>query len=235
MERMVSMQDGLAKPAFMVDKFMLSIGLLTLAAIIGVIFFLSKPPATVSPVVDRSKAQELLAVKSSDWVQGPENAPITIVEYLDFECEACRVYHSIVKQLKADYKDDLRLVIRYYPLPGHMNAMTSAQAAEAAGKQGKFWEMYDVLYENMPEWGGKQTADPKLFEKYASQIGLNMEQYQQDVVSSAVRDRINQDKSSGNALAINGTPTFFINGEKIPNPRGYEDFKSLIEGLRPAK
>ena len=111
--------------------------------------------------------------------------------------------------------------------------MTSAMAAETAGKQGKFWEMHDILYDNQKTWGEKQVADPTIFVEYAKQIGLDMEKYKNDISTQEIKDRINRDKNEATSLGIQGTPTFFINGEQIPNPKGYEDFKSLIDGLMP--
>ncbi len=196
------------------------------------ILFISKNQS-LTEAVSKEQIKEVLAIKSDDWVKGSENAPITIVEYLDFECEACRVYYPMVKQLKDEYKDQVRFVVRYFPLPNHKNSMTSAQAVEAAGKQGKFWEMHDILYDNQKTWGEKQVVTPSVFEEYAKQIGLDMGKFKNDVSSSEVRDRINRDKTSANSLGIQGTPTFFINGERIPNPKGYEDFKNIIDGLMP--
>lgn len=196
-------------------------------------FFINKTTST--PTINKELTKEILTVKNDDWVNGSVDAPITIVEYLDFECEACRVYYQITKQLKEEYKDKIRFVVRYYPLPNHKNSMTSAQAVESAGKQGKFWEMHDILYENQATWGEKPTATPSVFEEYAKQIGLDIDKYKNDVNSSEVKDRINRDKVDAERLGIQGTPTFFINGERIPNPKGYEDFKSLIDGLMPNK
>lgn len=194
-------------------------------------FFINKTSST--PTVNKELTKEILTVKNDDWVKGSADAPITVVEYLDFECEACRVYHTIIKQLSEEYKDKIRFVVRYFPLPGHKNSMTSAIAAEATGKQGKFWEMYDVLYEKQKDWGEKQAADSSLFDVYATQIGLDVNKYKSDIKSQDIKDRINRDKESAISLEIQGTPTFFINGEKIPNPKGYEDFKSIIDGLMP--
>lgn len=217
---------------FFQDKFLLGIITATILVIIGGVFFVSRSPGSASPV-DKQKAAEILTVKNDDWVTGPAEAPITLVEYLDFECEACRTYYPIVKQLKEEYKDKIRFVVRYFPLPGHKNSMTSALAVEAAGKQGKFWEMHDVLYENQKSWGEKTAADPLIFEEYAKQIGLDMDKYKSDVNNSELKDRINRDKDSGTEMGVQGTPTFFINGERIPNPKGFEDFKSIIDGLMP--
>lgn len=196
------------------------------------VFYMSKT-STKSQKADGGQTKNILTIKGDDWVQGPETAPITLVEYLDFECPSCKVYHSVVKQLKEEYKDNVRLVIRHFPLPNHKNSMASARSVEAAGYQGKFWEMYDLLFENQSSWGGKDAPDPSTFESYAKQIGLDMEKYKKDVASNEVSDRINRDKNEALSLKIPGTPTFFINGERIPNPRGYDDFKSLIDGLMP--
>lgn len=219
-------------PSMFHDKFVLGIFISTVVLIVGAAFLLTKPPSVPSQA-DKQKSADLLAIKADDWVKGPAEAPITLVEYLDFECEACRAYYPTVKQLKEEYKDNIRFVVRYFPLPGHKNSMTSALAVEAAGKQGKFWEMHDVLYENQRSWGEKGKADPKVFEEYAKQIGLDIEKYKNDVTSNELKDRVNRDKNSGISLGVQGTPTFFINGERIPNPKGYEDFKSIIDGLMP--
>ena len=178
------------------------------------------------PVVPTS---ELLTVVADDWIKGNKDASVTLVEYLDFECEACGAYYPVVKRLSEEYKDDVRFVVRYFPLLGHKNSMTSALAVEAAGRQGKYWEMHDVVFENQRDWGEKQLPDSKIFENYARQIGLNMDQYGKDVTSQELKDRIERDRKAGQKLGNTGTPTFFLNGEKIQNPRGYEEFKSLIQ------
>ena len=214
------------------DKFVLSIILITLLTVIGGAFAVSK---INSPKVTETRQavanKELLTVVQSDWVKGAENAQVTVVEYLDFECEACRVYYPIVKQLTADYKDKVKFVVRYFPLPGHKNSMTSALAVEAAGRQGKFWEMHDLLYEKQTEWGENGKATPEVFEKYAQELGLNMDQYKIDTKNSEVKKRITRDRDTGTALGVQGTPTFFVNGDKIPNPRGIADFKNLLDGF----
>ena len=107
--------------------------------------------------------------------------------------------------------------------------MTSALAVEAAGRQGKYWEMHNIVFENQRDWGEKQVPDPKIFENYAKQIGLDMNQYSKDIASQEVKYRIERDRKTGQKLNITGTPTFFLNGKKIENPRGYEDFKAIIQ------
>lgn len=169
-----------------------------------------------------------LELKSDDWQQGPANAKLTLVEYADFECPACAAYQSVLKDVKATFKDDLRFVYRSFPLPMHKNAIAAALAAEAAGKQGKFWEMHDLLYAKQKEWAGKSAEDRSLFEQYANTLGLNMDQFKSDVTSDALREKVMKEKESGEALNVRGTPTFFLNGEQIDNPSGLEPFKTLL-------
>ena len=178
------------------------------------------------PVVPLS---ELLSLKADDWIEGNKDSKVIIVEYLDFECEACGAYYPLVKRLSEEYGDKVAFVTRYFPLPGHRNSITSALAVESAGKQGKYWEMYDIVFENQSAWGEKQITEPTIFKGYAQQLGLDMEKFNKDVVSKEVKGRINRDKSDGIKLNIQSTPTFFLNGKKIENPRGYEAFKKIID------
>ncbi len=172
---------------------------------------------------------ELLTVAADDWIKGNKDASVTLVEYFDFECEACGAYYPVVKRLAEELGNEVRFVNRYFPLPGHKNSMTSALAVEAAGRQGKYWEMHNILFENQRDWGERQASDPKIFENYARQIGLDMERYGKDIASQEVKDRIERDLRAGQELGLEGTPSFFLNGKKIETPRGYEAFKTLIQ------
>lgn len=174
-------------------------------------------------------AKPMLAVVSDDYVVGSPTAKATLVEYLDFECEACRAYFPLVKQLEKDYPNDLRVVRRYFPLPGHRNGMTAALAVEAAARQGKYEEMHDLVFTEQDKWGEKGAPRPEVFEAYAAQLGLDINKFKTDVASQSVRDRVQRDVDSGKALGNSGTPTFFLNGEKIQNPQGLEPFKALIQ------
>jgi protein-disulfide isomerase len=171
----------------------------------------------------------LLVIASDDHTVGPADAPVTLVEYLDFECEACGAYYPLIKQLAAEFPNDLRIVTRYFPLPGHKNSVTAALAVEAAARQGKYWEMHDVLFENQEKWGNKQMPTPQVFEEYAAQIGLDMEKFKADVADPTTRARVMRDFNASENLGNTGTPSLFVNGKKIDNPRGYEPFKALIQ------
>jgi protein-disulfide isomerase len=172
----------------------------------------------------------VLEIKANDWAVGPVDAKVTVVEYLDFECEACGAYYPLTTQLKEEYKDSMRFVVRYFPLPGHKNSRTAAYAVEAAGKQGKFWEMYSILFTKQSEWSEQQVANQDQFAKYAVEAGVtNIEQWKKDVVSDEVKNRVEDSYKEAVSLNLQGTPSFFLNGKKIENPKGYESFKLLIE------
>ncbi len=177
----------------------------------------------------------LLTVTANDWQQGPADAKVTLVEYADFECPACAAYQPVLKEVKETYKDGLRFVYRHFPLPMHRNAVAASLASEAAGKQGKFWEMHDLLYKKQKEWGSKTAEDRSMFEKYATELGLNLDQFKTDIMSDEVRDKVEEQKSSGEDLNVRGTPTFFLNGEQITNPNNAEAFKDLIRSKMEGK
>lgn len=171
----------------------------------------------------------LLTVTTDDYSTGSPTAAATLVEYLDFECEACGAYFPLIKQLEQDFPNDLRIVTRYFPLPGHRNGLPAALAVEAAARQNKYKEMHDLLFTEQKNWGEKQAADPALFEKYAEQLGLDMAKFKQDVASQSVKERVQRDVDSGTKLRNTGTPTFYLNGEKLQNPKSYEAFKAVIQ------
>jgi len=169
-----------------------------------------------------------LPVDQTDWTKGATTPKVAFVEYSDFQCPACGAYYPLLEEMFAQYKDRLSFTYRNFPLPQHQNAIPAAYAAEAAGKQGKFWEMGDMLFKNQAEWSESTTA-PSLFEGYAQKIGLNIAQYKTDVASDAVKAKVERDRKSGETSAIDHTPTFFINGKMVENPQSKEALTNLIE------
>ncbi len=183
-----------------------------------------------SPTTSVTSQDPLLEVRANDWVRGDAHAPVTLVEYTDFQCPACGAYYPVVEQLLKDMEGKLKVVIRHYPLlQVHPNALPAARAAEAAGRQGKFFEMYDLLFGNQQEWSTAADPSKSIFPSYAGKIGLDIEKFRSDLADSTIDSAINADRESGNSLNIEGTPTFFLNGEKIANPKSAEEFKSLVE------
>jgi len=165
----------------------------------------------------------------SNHVVGAGNKNVTLTEYGDFQCPACKSYYPLVKQIKEIYGDDITFQFRNFPLNQiHPNAFAGHRAAEAAGKQGKFFEMHDLLYENQDSWSS--LPDPNsMFDGFAQQLGLNMDQYNSDFASEAVNDTINADIKLGQEVGATSTPSFVLNGEKIENPQNLEEFKKLID------
>ncbi len=180
----------------------------------------------------KSPAEQVLSqsveVLANDWIRGNDSAKVTLFEYADFQCPACANYETILKRLLQEFPEDLRIVYRHFPLITiHRNAYSSSRASEAAGKQGKFWEMHDLLYERQEDWEGVSNAK-EVFSQYAKEIGLDEEKFKNDFDSKEVEDKINRDISLGNSLRLNSTPTFILNNQRI-QPRSYEEFRQLIE------
>lgn len=167
-------------------------------------------------------------ITPEDHVLGPENAKVTIVEFADFQCPACAAYFPIIEKLHQEFPNDLRIVYRYFPLTTiHLQALNSAYAAEAAGMQGKFWEMHSSLFSSQSAW--EKTVGKSPFEKYATELGLDINKFKDDIGSSVVKNRVKKDLDYAIELGLNGTPSFYLNGKKIMNPGAYESFKAQVQ------
>ena len=198
------------------------------AGLVVFVFFL----AWVGNAQDHANDPNTLsvAVSDTDWSEGSTSAPITLVEYSDFQCPACGAYFPVVKQLHETYGDQLRIVYRNFPLTQlHPNAQLAAQAAEAAGKQGRFFDMHDFLFGNQKTWSSLQ--DPtETFVGYATALGLDVDQFKVDLVSTEVKQAIADDVAGGTRSNVDSTPTFFLNGVEITsNPQGFDPFKTVID------
>lgn len=168
------------------------------------------------------------AVSDSDWVKGNKEAKVVLIEYSDFQCSACANYVSIINQLAREFSDKAAFVYRHFPLPQHGNAGLAAQAAEAAGRQNKFWEMHDIIFENQKEWADSGKAE-EYFIDYAKSLNLDIKQFTEDLDSKEIKDKIKSDAQSGLYANLNSTPSFFLNGQRIQNPRSYDDFRNIIQ------
>ncbi|MBN9097994.1 MULTISPECIES: thioredoxin domain-containing protein [unclassified Pseudonocardia] len=153
---------------------------------------------------------------------------VTFVEFLDFECEACGALYPAVEQLRTEYAGRVTFVARYFPLPGHFNAERAARSVEAAAQQGRFEQMYQRMYETQAEWGEQQVPMDDRFRGYAAGLGLDMAAYDRAYADPATLARINVDVADGTALGVRGTPTLFLNGQKI-EPRTYADLTSALD------
>lgn len=173
---------------------------------------------------------------ASNHIAGNKDSSVKFVEYGDYQCPFCAQYYPIVNQVKQKYGNQISFQFRNFPLTQiHQNTMAASRAAEAAALQGKFWQMHDLLYENQSSW--ESVSSPtSMFDQYAQQLSLNMEQYRKDQNSPAVLATINADLAAGQAAGVNSTPTFFLDGKKLTSPpTDLAGFSKLIDAAIAAK
>lgn len=177
-----------------------------------------------------SSTQAPPAITKGDHIKGNPLATAVLIEYSDMQCPACKAYYPVVKRVAEELGAKVQVVYRNYPLERiHKNARLAATAAEAAGRQGKFWEMHDLLFDNQEKWS--ESADPKkLILGYAESLKLSREQLEKDLSDEAIKKKIDADLDGGTAAGVQGTPTFYLNGKKLEStPPNYEQFKKQIE------
>ena len=155
-------------------------------------------------------------------VKGRRDAPVTIVEFSDFQCPGCKTYQGLLNQVLQLYPKEVKLVYKEFPLADiHANAVNAAKAALAAGRQGKFWEMHDMIYQNQDKLGMENLKD------YAQKVGLDVLRWEQDFSSPEVQQQLSREASEGRAVGVDSTPSFFVNGRRITQGT-VEEFKLLI-------
>jgi len=187
----------------------------------GAILYRAKRPH-VSSIPD-DKTLSAKGGADSPHIRGNPNAPVTLEEYGDFQCPPCGMFAAFAGQLEKEYDSRLRVIFRNFPLKMHEHAHEAALAAEAAGLQGRFWEMHDLLYREQDAWS-KAPNVRELFESYAGTIGLDLDKFKKDMDGEQVNARVEADRQRGESLGINITPTLFINNQpletKDKNPEG---------------
>ena len=176
-----------------------------------------------------TKTTDSAAAKPTSHVEGKGLKKVTLVEYGDFQCQFCGQYYPTIRQVIQTYGDDISFQFRHFPITSlHQNAFAASRAAEAAGKQGKFFEMYDLLYQSQQAWS-RTSAPQTTFEDYAAQLKLDEVKFKTDYASSAINDAINADQAAGNKLGVTGTPSFFINGKQVTIANSVDSFKKAID------
>lgn len=215
---------------------LLIIGAVFLIVFIGGWWFYSSsksgsktPPANVSNSTGGVPTPDNFA-NASPGAQPPHmlgspTATVTLEEFADFQCPTCASVHTIMKQVTTSYGNRIKFIFRHYPLPQHNKAYEAATAAEAAGLQGKFWDMQNALFTNQPNWVAS-SDHRKLFADYAGQFGLDVEKFQNDILGIAAKSRVDADMQRGRSLRVNSTPSVYVNGALIP----YEQMTA--DGLR---
>ncbi|BBY87907.1 DsbA family protein [Mycolicibacterium tokaiense] len=171
---------------------------------------------------------ELVVRDNSHRLSSVPDSPVHFVEFLDFECEGCKAMYPVVEQLRSEYGDRVNFVIRYFPLSGHVNSERAARAAEAAAQQGQLEPMYKKLFDTQDQWGHRDTPSDAELRALAQEVGLDMAAFDAAYNDPATAERVAQDKADGQALGVEGTPTFFVDGSRL-QPRSYEDLTGALD------
>jgi protein-disulfide isomerase len=186
------------------------VGFVTLGA--GIMLYRAKRPQTATipqaMAAPKERGEEVHA-------RGPADAAVTLEEYGDFQCPPCGGLEAPLQQIERDYAPSLRVIFRNFPFTVHEHAHEAAYAAEAAGLQGRFWEMHDLLYREQAVWGKTKDIQP-LFDSYAGMIGLNLERFKKDAGGEQVKAKVESDRKRGEELGVRNTPTIFINNQSVP-------------------
>ncbi len=175
--------------------------------------------------VEEIPQQDQALTRESALKLGRDGAPVTVVEFFDPECESCRAFHPMVKQLLEEYEGKIQVVARYAPF--HPNSRFAIKILEAARQQNRYWETLELLYHHQPEWGDHHHPRPELIWTYLPRLDLDMEKLKEDMESPAIEQIIQEDLEDGQKLGVRMTPTFFVNGEPLLD-FGYEPLKALI-------
>ncbi|MEU0352762.1 thioredoxin domain-containing protein [Streptomyces sp. NPDC006237] len=202
------------------------------AAIVAALLAANRTPDASADASDTGEGKvadvSVLVRPDSHRLSTAKDGKVTVVEFLDLECESCRAAFPVVEQLREEYEGRVTFVMRYFPIPSHKNAELAARAVEAAAAQGKLEAMYQKMYETQESWGDQQVSHQKTFRGFARELGLDMKKFEADWNDPATAKRVEKDRQDGLALGVQGTPTFFINGQR-PQIQSEADFKAAIE------
>ncbi|MFG1697135.1 DsbA family protein [Nonomuraea sp. NPDC049309] len=172
---------------------------------------------------------EFLVRDDSHRLSTAADGKVTLVEFLDFECEGCGAVFPHMERIRAEYAGRINLVVRYFPMPGHHNADLAARVAEAAAQQGKFEEMYTRLFETQIQWGEASESKEAFFLDLAREIGLDLDAFKRDLAAPETAERVKKDQGDGLALGVQGTPTIFFNGAPLDVEPSYDNLKAKID------
>lgn len=194
---------------------------------VGFIVFAKESKKKATPEGDTTKA---ITFSPLGVTRGASDAPLKFVEFADFQCPYCGSAHPIIDQVLAEYEGKVQFTFKHFPLLSiHKNALPAALATEAAGEQGKFWEMHNVIFERQQDWSNEPSSDKK-FEEYAKELGLDVEKFKEDVKKDELSKKIDDQRNEGIEVGVSSTPTFFLNGKRIePESLSVESFKKLFD------
>jgi len=202
------------------------VALVTLAS--ATVLYRAKRPTLLTISKDRLGEKEN---GDSAHILGSPNATVTLEEFGDFQCPPCAALCDPLNQLEKEYRPRLRVTFRHFPLVTHAHAQEAACAAEAAGMQGRFWEMHDLLYREQAVWS-KAADAPTLFNSYAGMLGLNLDRFKKDLDSDQVKTRVASDQKRGVELGVKSTPTIFVNNRELaPTSLNPADLRKKIDAV----
>ncbi len=196
----------------------------TTALVFGVVTIFSKGNVWQEPV------EQALLMTDSPHVKGAQNALVTIVEFSDFQCPACKAVNPLVEQVLAQYPDQVRLIYRHFPLSSiHHNAQLAAQAAEVAAQDGQFWEYYDLLFTHQAVWSKLDQKQVYLEQlaAYAEELGIDKDNFLERIESDHIKSLVTEDLTAGGRLDIKGTPTLYVNGQ----PTSASQLMQMVESI----
>jgi len=214
-----------------------ALAVLVVVALIAALF-LSKRSSPETPAAASQNVASLQkpVITPEGWSKGNLSAKTVLVEFGDFQCPSCAAARTKVDTALKKFQKDLKVVFKEFPMPNiHRNAMVAAQAAEAAGKQLKFWEMYELLFSRQNEW--VNVPDPQtFFLKYATELQLDVERFRQDILDGDIRNKIFRDMLEGQVAQVRSVPSFFLNGQMMQSVKSDAEFEELIaQAIRTAQ
>lgn len=201
---------------------------LALVAGLWAVLYMAGTPGEEGNTSGQALVREVSAER--DHIKANENGSVVLVEYGDFQCPACAAYHPFIKHIEQNLADHVKIVYRHYPLPNHDKAEVAARASEAAALQGKFWEMHDMLFERQNDWSQANNTE-ELFRQYAEELELNGEQFENDLASDEVADRVEEDLRDAFRMDLPGTPSFFLQGEFVRHSNTRELEEQILEAI----
>ncbi|HEX8502778.1 MAG TPA: thioredoxin domain-containing protein [Pyrinomonadaceae bacterium] len=193
-----------------------------LVAVIAAVVLMSRTGGTNTPPATSNSSNAAAPRQTTapqpgapnPWAKGGGGAKVTLEEFSDFQCPACGSLEPGLRRVSKDYGDRVRLIFRNFPLAMHKYAFQASRAAEAAGQQGKFWEMHDMLYDNQKEWS--DSMEPRVqFDAYATRLGLDVQRFKADMERQDLAERVKADYARGLSLGVKGTPTVYLNGREL--------------------
>lgn len=207
------------------------IGVIVIVVLVMVRFAGQESDVTVAnsaPANNSDERPAILEVRDDDWMKGNPDADVVVIKYSDFQCPACRFYASMDDRLSEELGDEVLFIYRHFPLQNFQFSRLASTYAEAAGRQGQFWDMHDLIYINQQRWSRSGDAET-MFNQFVDSLELDREQFEADLEDPGLMDRIRSDYDDGRQLGVRSVPTVFINGEAIDSPGSFDGYRSLIE------